>query len=262
MQINQRYKIAVWILSILLVIESGALIFLLARQPAKKIPKAALAIKGRIAIVIDDWGYNLDNLYILDQIKYPFTASVLPRLNYSEEVAQGLHNRGFQVILHLPMEPHEKYRLEKNTILTSMQEKEIINIIGQDLTDIHYAVGVSNHMGSKGTEDLRTMSIVLKELKKRNLFFLDSLVSPKTVCSDLAAKLQVRFIKRDIFLDNEDDPQYIKGQIYKLKRKARMFGYAVGVGHDRKITLEVLKETMPELEKEGYKLVFVSELVK
>ena len=126
MQINQRYKIAVWILSILLVIESGALIFLLARQPAKKIPKAALAIKGRIAIVIDDWGYNLDNLYILDQIKYPFTASVLPRLNYSEEVAQGLHNRGFQVILHLPMEPHEKYRLEKNTILTSLQEKEII----------------------------------------------------------------------------------------------------------------------------------------
>jgi len=237
------------------------LIFLLVSRP-KKIPKAALPVRGKIAIVIDDWGYNLDNLYLVDQIKYPFTASVLPKLDYSKAVAAELHKRGFQVILHLPMEPHEKYRLEKNTILTSMDEQAIINIVRQDLADIHYAIGVSNHMGSKATEDLRTMSIVLNEFKKRNLFFLDSLVSPKTVCSDLAAKLDVRFIKRDIFLDNKENPEYIKGQIYKLKRKAQAYGHAVGIGHDRKITLEVLKETMPELEREGYKLVFVSELVK
>jgi len=264
MQIKQRYRIVVLVLSILLVIESVALIFLLARRPAplKKPPEAALPIKGRIAIVIDDWGYNRDNLYILEQIKSPFTASVLPRLNYSAEVAQELHNRGFQVILHLPMEPHEKYRLEKNTILTSLQEKEIINIIGRDLTDIHYAVGVSNHMGSKATEDLRTMSAVLKELKKRNLFFLDSFVSSKTVCSQAAAKLRLGFAKRDVFLDNREDPEYIKGQILKLKKKAQLYGHAIGIGHDRKLTLEVLKETMPELEREGYKFVFVSELVK
>jgi len=257
----RNYKIAILILSILVVIESATLIFLWISRP-KKIIKIPAIIKGRIAIVIDDWGYNLDNLYLLDEIKYPFTASVLPRLDYSKAVAAELHRRGVQIILHLPMEPHEKYRLEKNTILASMGEQEIINIIEQDLADIHYAIGVSNHMGSKSTEDLRIMSIVFNEFKKRNLFFLDSLVSPKTVCSNLAAKLQVGFIKRDIFLDNKEEPGYIKDQIYKLKRKAQMFGHAIGIGHDRKITLEALKETIPELEKEGYKLVFVSELVR
>ena len=255
------YQILTLILSLAVIIETILLIYLWVSRP-KKIIKIPVVPKGKIAIVIDDWGYNLDNLYILDQIKYPFTASVLPRLDYSKATAAELHRRGVQIILHLPMEPYEKYRLEKNTIMTSMGEQAIINIITQDLSDIHYAIGVSNHMGSKSTEDLRTMSIVFNELKKRNLFFLDSLVSPKTICSGLAAKLQVGFIKRDIFLDNKEEPGYIKDQIYKLKRKAQIYGHAVGIGHDRKITLEVLRDTMPELEKEGYKLVFVSELVK
>ena len=260
---EQRFKIVIFILSVLLIAVSSALIFLLTKRAAvKKIPEVAVPVKGKIAIVIDDWGYNLDNQYILEQIKYPFTASVLPRLYYSKEISAQLHKLGFQVILHLPTEPHEKYRLEKNTILTSMGEQAIINIIAQDLADIHFAIGVSNHMGSKATEDLRTMSTVLNELKKRNLFFLDSRVSPKTICSNLAARLHVGFAKRDIFLDNKEEAEYIKGQIYKLKRKAQMYGYAIGIGHDRKITLEVLKATMPELEREGYKFVFVSELVK
>lgn len=255
------YQISTLILSLVVIIETLLLMHLGISRP-KKVIKTPTIPKGKIAIVIDDWGYNLDNLYLLDQIKYPLTVSVLPMLGYSKAVAAEFHKRGFQIILHLPMEPHEKYRLEKNTILASMDEQTIINIIVQDLADIHYAIGVSNHMGSKATEDLRTMSIVLKELKKRNLFFLDSLVSPKTVCSNLAAKLRVGFAKRDIFLDNKEEAEYIKGQIYKLKRRAEMYGRAIGIGHDRKITLEVLKETMPELEREGYKFVFVSELVK
>ncbi len=257
----KTYKITILILLVLVIIETTLLIHLWVIRP-KKIIKIPTIPKGKIAIVIDDWGYNLDNLYLLDQIKYPFSASILPRLDYSKVVATELHRRGVQIILHLPMEPHEKYRLEKNTILTSMDEQTIINIIIQDLADIHYAIGVSNHMGSKATQDLRTMSIVLNELKRRNLFFLDSFVSPKSICSNLAAKLRVGFAKRDIFLDNKEEVEYIKGQIYKLKKKAEMYGRAVGIGHNRKISLEVLKETMPELEREGYKFVFVSELVR
>jgi uncharacterized protein len=258
-----KYKIAVLILSILLAVESTALIFLLTRHRAvKKMPKVALPLKGKIAIVIDDWGYHLDNLRIARQIKYPFTASVLPRVGYSRVAAEELHGLGFEVILHLPMEPHEKYSLEKDTILVSSSEQDIINTIAQDLADLRYAVGVSNHMGSSVTEDPRVMSIVLRELKRRNLFFLDSLVSSHSICSDLAPGIKVKFIKRDIFLDNKEDADYIKVQMYKLKRKAQAYGYAVGIGHDRKVTLEVLREIMPEFEKEGYKFVFVSELVK
>lgn len=248
------------------IIEAIVIFGLVASRPKRRIvrvPPAAPAVeKGKIAIVIDDWGYSLNNLAILRQIKYPLTVSVLPNLSYSESISQEAKQLRFEVILHLPMEPHEKIRLEHNTIMTSMNEKTIRDIIANDLDNIAYVRGVSNHMGSEAVQDLRTMSIVFSELQKRGLYFLDSYVSSKSVNFELAHKIHLAFAKRDVFLDNKEDPEYIRSQIYKLKVKARIYGQAIGIGHNRKTTLQVLKDIMPELEKEGYRFVFVSELVK
>lgn len=220
------------------------------------------AVKGKIAVVIDDWGYSLNNLDIISQIKYPLTLSILPNLIYSRQAAEELEKKGFEIILHLPMEPKEKYRLEKNTITVSMDRRSIENIIEQDLDNIIYAKGVSNHMGSRATESPKIMEIVFRQLKKRRLYFLDSLVSSKSVCFDLAKKVNLPFARRDVFLDNKEKPEYIKQQIYKLKTHAGIYGQAIGIGHDRRNTLEALREVMPAIEKQGYKFVFVSELVE
>lgn len=252
------YKITI---GVLLFIVIAQWVFIAVTRP-KKVPKVPVGLKGKIAIVIDDWGYNSNNLYILDEIKYPLTASILPNLKFSRHVAEALQKKGIQIILHLPMEPVEKFRLEKNTIMTSFDEITIRNIINQDLANIVYAKGVSNHMGSSATSDLKTMEIIFKELKARNLYFLDSLVSSKSVCFSLARKMGLGFAKRDVFLDNTEDPNYIRGQITKLKLRSRLRGWAIGIGHNRKVTLELLKEVMPEMEKEGYRFVFLSELVR
>lgn len=255
---EQKYKIAIGILLLVVILEG---VFIIISRPKKPV-KIPVAIKGKIAIVIDDWGYNSANLEILDQIKYPLTCSVLPGLRYSKKISQELHSRGCQIILHLPMEPRERYRLEKNTIMTAWAEAEIVKTLEKDLDSIVYAQGVSNHMGSKATEDARVMTAVFKDLKKKHLYFLDSFVSPNSVCANLSRKIGLGFIQRDIFLDNTPDPAYIRGQVYKLKIKAKIFGQAVGIGHERKNTLEILKEVMPELADEGYKFVFVSELIR
>jgi polysaccharide deacetylase 2 family uncharacterized protein YibQ len=73
--------------------------------------------------------------------------------------------------------------------------------------------------------------------------------------------MNLDFIRRDVFLDNKEEPAYIMNQLEKLKKKARFSKHAVGIGHDCKVTLGVLKEVMPVIENEGYKFVFVSELV-
>ncbi|MDD2680251.1 MAG: divergent polysaccharide deacetylase family protein [Candidatus Omnitrophica bacterium] len=246
---------------ILVLVMLALVIFIFARKPRPPL-KPRLAVKGRIAIVLDDWGYNLNNLGIVEGIKYPLTAAVLPNIKYSAIVAEELHSRGFEVILHLPLEPEEKYGLEKNTIMASMDKTQILRILDRDLTSIAYARGVSNHMGSRVTRDLSTMEVIFKELKKRRLYFLDSYVTAKSVCPGLARRLKLTFFKRDIFLDNKEDKKYIKQQIYKLKVKARQQGFAIGIGHDRKATLEVLKEVMPRLAREGYKFVFLSEMAQ
>lgn len=261
MRKDSRYKIIISALSAVVIIESALLVYLVT-APLKKKVKAPLPKEGNIAIVLDDWGYNPNNLHLLEEIKYPLTVAVLPRLNYSALIARRAQEQGKEVILHLPMEPYEKFRMEHDTIMVSMDEAKIKDILDKDLANIASARGVNNHMGSKLTSDERALSIVFSELKKRGLYFLDSFVSPKSLGSSLASRIGLGFARRDIFLDNNSEPGYIKTQIEKLKTRSRQYGYAIGIGHDRKNTLQVLKEAMPEITKEGYKFVFVSELVK
>lgn len=252
-----RNRIIIVVLCAVVIAQAAIIFFISRKKRARHFP-----VKARIAIVLDDWGYNLNNIPVLERIKSPLTLAVLPNLQYSREVSEEAHRRGFEVILHLPAQPHENYPLEQNTVLVSMDERAIRSIVSKDLESIAFAKGASNHMGSKATEDYAAMGAVFKELKKRRLYFLDSFVTPKTICPELARKIKLRFAKRDIFLDNSEEPAYIKGQVNKLKRKALMYGSAIGIGHDRRATLEVLQEVIPELEREGYKLVYLSELVR
>lgn len=224
--------------------------------------KKILPVKGKIAVVIDDWGYSMKNMRIADRINYPVTCAVLPNLNYSLKAAERLKEKGFEVILHMPMEPKERYALEKGTIMTSMDEMQIKRALDRALSSVVYAKGISNHQGSRATEDPRTVGIIMSELKKRRLFFFDSFVTSKSVCYILARKTGIPFARRDVFLDNSEDPAYIRQQMQKLKKRSQEFGCAIGIGHDRKNTLEVLSELMPEFAKEGYKFVFLSELEK
>ncbi len=257
----KRHKIIILSLAALVILQ-GILIVYLWKGRQKPIPKAVIPIKGKIAIVIDDWGYNQNPLEIVRQIKYPLTMAILANLSYSSSLAKELHSLGFEIFLHLPMEPEEKYRLEKNTLLSSMPPSEIVNIINKDMLNISHCQGVSNHMGSKLTSNTKIMTLIFKELTNRQLYFLDSLVDSNSICSDLDKQMNIRFAKRDVFLDNKEDPQYIRMQMYRLKTKAKIYGQAIGIGHTHKTTLEVLKEVLPELEKEGYKFVFVSELTQ
>lgn len=215
----------------------------------------------QIAIVIDDWGYNPDLVDMLDP-KYPVTCAVLPNLNYSRQVSDKLHAKGFEIILHLPMEPRERLNLENDTILTSMGESQVQKILDGDLKALPYAKGVNNHMGSLATADSKVMEAIYKSLNKKGLYFLDSSTASGSLCPELAPEFGIRFARRNVFIDNSSEPSYIKGQIRAAALIARNFGRAVGIGHARINTLEALKETMPELEKEGYSFVFVSELVR
>jgi len=235
---------------------------LLKKRPLEKPAVRPAAVKGRIAIVIDDWGYSLNNLKLAAQIKEPLTCAVLPGLKNSSLVMRKLHSFGFEIILHLPMEPKAALKLEKNTITCGMDDARIRRIMDEDLSSISLAKGISNHMGSRVTEDLRTSQIIITEAKKRGLYFLDSFVTDKSVCPEIARRINVKFARRDIFLDNRNEPGYIKEQLLKLRDLAAKHGVAIGIGHDRRNTLLVLKELLPQLDKEGYKIVFLSEVTQ
>ena len=217
----------------------------------------------KIAIVMDDFGYNMSDLDTLFASKLPVTLSILPNQPYSRRVAELAHSRKYEVILHLPLEANDKSApAEPDTIKTDMDEKKVVSMLDQEITGVPGLKGVSNHQGSKATEDKNTMSIILSDLKKRKLYYFDSMVTDKSICREVAKNMGVPYARRDIFLDNTATQDYIEKQVLSLRRLAFRKGNAIAVCHDRKNTIYVLNKMMPELSDDGVEFVSLSGMVK
>ncbi len=143
-----------------------------------------------------------------------------------------------------------------------MKPDLVVKIVEDDLDQLPSIEGVNNHMGSKATGDKSLMRIIFKRIKRRGLFFVDSMTSHNTVSVALAQEMGLPFGKRDVFLDNINTREAITKQIMILAQKARSRGYAVAIGHERRLTMQILKEEIPWLEKQGFAIVSIKELLK
>lgn len=227
----------------------------------KMVVSRPLNVQGRIAIIIDDVGNTRSNESLFFSLPREITPAILPQLTFSEYFAHKANARGHDVMLHLPMEAHKSY-LDPGpgAILSSMSHEQITAILRANLYTVPHAVGINNHMGSQCTEDSSVMRSILTEAKRRGLFFLDSYTSADSVVAVVMRELHMTYYKRNVFLDNESDPAYIKGQVRELIARAKADKTAIGIGHYRVNTLRVLNEMLPELEREGIEIVKVRAL--
>jgi len=248
---------------LILTVAIAVLIIILYRVPARSRPE------GKVAFVIDDWGYSLNNIDTLFQIERPVTLAVLPHLRYSKEISDRVKKQGreYDVILHLPLESKSGKSAERDTISRNMKKDRALVILKEDIESVPGMIGVSNHQGSRATEDKEIMKIILGELKKRDLFFLDSRTTPVSVCGNVSDKIGLRHAERGVFLDlaqKKEEKQYkayVRKQIRELINIAKSKGSAIAIGHDKKFTLEAIKESIPDIEKENIKIVPLKDLV-
>lgn len=231
------------------------------RLPPPK-PRRNMAGKAALAIVIDDMGSSLQEAHALASIGTPITFAVIPGLRHDRAVAEFATQNGLEVLVHMPMQSREypRRRLEENGLLLSQSDDEIRSRVLGYLQQLPDAVGANNHMGSGFTEQRHKMRVVLEVLQERGLFFLDSITTPQTTGLKVAAELQMRHVRRHVFLDNEQQETYIRGQLEQAVSRAQKFGYAVAIGHPHPMTIEVLAKVLPELQKQGISLVPVSSL--
>jgi polysaccharide deacetylase 2 family uncharacterized protein YibQ len=169
------------------------------------------------------------------------------------------------VILHQPMEPldYPKNDPGKRAILLKMTSAEVKAMLLKNISDVPFTAGVNNHMGSKVTENESKMQEVMGILKERNLLFVDSRTSSKSVAYKTAKKMGLRTAYNQVFLDSEKDLEYIKKQLDLVAKIAVKNGRVVAIGHcERKETLLALQEKLPEFKKLGITIVPVSQLVE
>lgn len=220
-------------------------------------------ISGKIGLVIDDLGYTVRDKDLLLSLNYPLTVAILPGLYYSNVWDEMASAAGFDVLLHCPLEAlNSNLDPGPGKILCDTHPEEVRRILREDLECLPHAIGVNNHMGSAFTRDTSGMTALLKEVKARGLFFLDSLTISHTVTSPLAEELGVDFARRDIFLDNEKTEDFFLRQWGRLKRKTLKRSSAVAIGHYRRLTLEMLEKEIPGLAEDNLQLVPLADLVE
>lgn len=218
---------------------------------------------GKVAIIVDDMGASMQELQGLLSIKLPVTFSVIPSLAHARGVAEAAHRAGADVMVHMPMEPegYPKQPMEKIGLLVAMENPEIEERVTGYFRNVPYAVGANNHMGSRFTQNKEKMEVVLKVLKEKGVFFVDSKTSPASVGYRTARQLGLICAERQVFLDNVQDERAISKQLAQAVAIARKRGEAIAICHPHPATIRALHAAMPAFAKSGISFVYISRLV-
>lgn len=223
----------------------------------------ASAVQGpRAAVIFDDAGGDLGDLEAILALHRPVTIAVLPGLRFSREVAERARAAGLEVLLHLPMEADDASKaLGPGGVTVAMTDEEIAAVVREDLAGVPGAIGVNNHMGSRGSANERVMRAVLGVVRERRMIFVDSRTTLNTVGARLAVGMGIPVGERAVFLDNEDTPDAIRTQITRLLAQAVQRGQVIAIGHAHRQTAKVLAEMLAEFVRQGIQLVPVSAIV-
>ncbi|GAF06522.1 divergent polysaccharide deacetylase family protein [Paenibacillus pini] len=190
-------------------------------------------MKRRVAIIIDDFGNGQGGTEEMLAMPVKLTAAVMPFLPTSRKDAEAAHKKGFDVIVHMPMEPKQgnpKW-LGPGAITANMSDAEVRKRVEDAIDQIPYAIGMNNHMGSKITGDERIMSIVLEVCRERGLFFVDSKTNYRSVVGKLAVKMGMPPVANHIFLDDQHTSSHISKQMQLVEAWANEHQNCITIGH-------------------------------
>ena len=232
-----------------------------ARKPEPFVPHSGQP--GRIVIMIDDVGLNRTQSLAALNLPAPITLAFLPYAPRLPEITGQAKAKGHELIIHVPMEPMSTSTDPGPMALKDGMNAEALKLnLSKIFKSFGGYVGINNHMGSKLTANPDAMRVVMEELAQRDLLFVDSKTSSKSVAANMAAARGLRYATRDVFLDHEDTPEFVAAALRKMERIAARKGVAIGIGHPKANTIAALKRWIPTLKDKNLVLVPVSSVVQ
>ena len=215
-----------------------------------------------IALIIDDIGYNAALGEQAIALQGAVTFAVLPHTPHGKELAELANSQGKEIMLHAPMSNLANMPLGPGALTAELSKEVFVATLNEDIDAIPHLQGVNNHMGSALTEMAMPMQWVMEVLKARELYFVDSYTTAKSVAGKMAKEQQIPSMTRNVFLDNVQSHEDIDREFKKLIKMAREKGVAVGIGHPYKETLAYLEQALPLLEEQGIELISASQMIE
>ncbi len=216
-----------------------------------------------IGIVIDDLGIDKKGSARAITLPAPVTLAFLPYATHLEEQTEAARAAGHELLVHMPMQPEGSGADPgPNALMVNLSPEEIRNRLDWALARFRGYVGINNHMGSRFTSDAAGMDVVLADLKRRGLLFLDSRTAGSSVGFKRARALGVPAAVRQVFLDDKLTRDAIDYRLHEVEIRAKRSGHAIAIGHPHDVTLEAIEAWVPTLAAKGFQLAPVSALVE
>lgn len=224
---------------------------------------ALSAEPARIAIIIDDLGYEYSAGRRTINLPGPVTCAVLPDTPRGRDLAMAAHAAGKEVLLHLPLQAESAdEHVEPGTIVLDTTREEFAASFASSLASVPNVIGVNSHRGSLLTRHPGHMAWLMEEIRAHGkLLFVDSYTTHRSVALKVARENGVPSARRDVFLDTDRDPAAVEREFERLKALARSRGFAMGIGHPYAETLDLLERVLPGLEAEGIELISIGDYV-
>lgn len=216
-----------------------------------------------IAIVIDDMGLDRKRSSRVVGLPAPLTLAWLPYANDLPRQTKTARTAGHELMVHIPMEPRASdIDPGPDAMKVGVGNAELLRRLDHGLKSFDGYIGVNNHMGSRFTEDAAGMRVILGELQRRGLMFLDSRTTSHSVAFGIARDIHLPALGRDVFLDDDMSPSAVRASLAKVEAVARRQGYAIAIGHPHDATVDALVEWLPSVAAKGFTLVPVSAILK
>ena len=219
------------------------------------------ANSAQLVVIIDDIGNNYELGNAIVELKGPLTLAFLPHTPHSKSLALKAHQHKKEIILHAPMQNSRSAPLGPGALTLNLSKKEFQKTLSQDINSIPYVQGVNNHMGSALTQNKQAMQWVMETLKDKQLYFIDSLTSPKSVAYQQALNYQLPALRRHIFLDNDTSTPALTKQWNKALKIAKKTGRAILIGHPYAQSHAFLAKQLPKLAEQNIELIPASQLL-
>ncbi|WP_297920944.1 divergent polysaccharide deacetylase family protein [uncultured Campylobacter sp.] len=206
----------------------------LSKSPRKALPAGS---RAKLAIIIDDVGTD-EQAQKLIALPVRVTPSIFPP-EYQRKDTRSLA-RGFEhYAIHLPMEASSA-KNNSATLRTSDNYEKLNGVIAKLRADFPNAKFINNHTGSKFTADERAMQNLLRAMNEHGFLFIDSRTSPATKAKAAMNGLGMRYVHRDVFLDNQNSVAAVRKKLREAVMLAKKQGYAIAIGHPKSSTLRAL----------------------
>lgn len=220
----------------------------------------------KAAIIIDDFGGGIGGVEDFLEGDIKITAAVMPFTEKSKEHAKWAHKNGFEVMIHLPMQP-KKGKLSwlgPKPITVNLSKKEVKKRVREAIKSVPYAKGLNNHMGSLAIENEEIVRGIVEVAKEKKLYLVDSATSSKSKIPKIAKELGVPYLVRDVFLDDISSSSHVAKQMAFLAQITEENGKGIAIGHvgiTGKVCSNGIVQSMKLYQKKKIKIVPVSELI-